>query len=86
MGVTVGLLFIAASIITDNEAENHLQPYTPSDIEDRRPFDHAFFCNAHEAKSGTIAIKALGTVVDFLGPATVLTQYCQIGHELGFAL
>lgn len=40
------------------------------DVEDRRLLDHPFSCNTYEFKSS----KALGYVVDFSWPATLLTQ------------
>lgn len=40
------------------------------DIEDRRLLDQSFSCNTYEIESS----KALSYVVDFLGPATLVTQ------------
>lgn len=55
----------------NNKAKHHFYPSPLSNIGDTRLSGHAFFCNAQEAKSGTIATKSLGSGVDFLGPATV---------------
>lgn len=41
------------------------------DVEDRRLLDHLFSCNTYEVKSSKAA---LGSVVDFSWPATLLTQ------------
>ena len=65
---------------TYNEAEDILQPFRCSNIEDSRTLDDAILSDVYEGKSEAIAVKSLRHRVDFVRPLPILPQNCQIGY------